>query len=231
MKRATLDKKPQDVSEMFDQVAEHYDLTNTVLTGGMVHGWRVATREAIGARAGLRVLDLAAGTGTSAASYAKAGADVVACDFSTGMMRKGKELYPHLEFVAGDAMALPFADETFDVTTISYGLRNVSDPDRALREMLRVTKKGGKVVIAEFSRPTFTPFRKLYNFYLSTVMPAISSVVSSDAAAYGYLMESILSWPAQEEFAKQMQDAGWRSVEYKNLTNGIVALHRATRPE
>lgn len=230
MKRATLDKKPTDISSMFDEVAAHYDITNTVLTGGLVYAWRSATRDAVVTRPGLKVLDLAAGTGTSSMSYAKAGADVVACDFSIGMMRKGKELYPELDFVAGDATNLPFADESFDVVTISYGLRNVVDTEKALREMLRVTKPGGQVVIAEFSHPTNKAFYSLYKFFLGKVMPALASVVSSDQAAYGYLMESILDWHDQRSLAELMYKAGWSDVEFKNLTNGIVALHRAKRP-
>lgn len=229
MKRATLAKNPQDVSAMFDQVAPHYDLTNAVLTGGMVRIWRTAARLAIDPRPGMKILDLAAGTGTSAASYAAYGADVVACDFSAGMMEEGRRRFPDLTFVTGDAMDLPFADETFDVATISYGLRNVNDPDKALREMLRVTKPGGKLVIAEFSRPTCVPFRKLYHFYIGKIMPMITEVVSSDAPAYGYLMESIVDWPDQEALAARIQQAGWRAVEYRNLTNGIVALHRARK--
>lgn len=231
MKRATLEKNPRDVSSMFDEVAKHYDITNTVLTGGLVHVWRKVTKDAVVSKPGVKVLDLAAGTGTSSASYAEAGADVVACDFSIGMMREGKKRYPELDFVAGDATALPFADNTFDVTTISYGLRNVVDTRRALEEMLRVTKPGGKVVIAEFSRPTNDAFRGLYHFFLKRVMPLVSGVVSSDAAAYSYLMESIVDWPDQKALATIMMDAGWTKVEYKNLTNGIVALHRATKPE
>ncbi|MDO5025434.1 MAG: demethylmenaquinone methyltransferase [Trueperella sp.] len=229
MKRATLAKKPQDVSAMFDQVAPHYDLTNTVLTGGMVRIWRTATRLAIAPRPGMKILDLAAGTGTSAASYAAFGADVVACDFSEGMMEEGRRRFPELTFVTGDAMDLPFADDTFDVATISYGLRNVHDPDKALREMLRVTKPGGQLVIAEFSRPTCAPFRQLYHFYLGKIMPVVTAAVSSDAPAYGYLMESIVDWPDQEALAARIQRAGWREVEYRNLTNGIVALHRARK--
>lgn len=215
---------------MFDEVASKYDLTNDITTLGQVRVWREAVTHAIGARPGLKVLDLAAGTGTSAAAYAARGADVVACDFSEGMIDEGRKRYPELTFVQGDAMDLPFDDETFDVATISYGLRNVQDPDQAMREMLRVTKPGGHLVIAEFSRPTWGPFAKLYSLYLDVAMPVMSSVFSSDDAAYGYLTESIRAWPAQEELAERMQNAGWRSVEYRNLDLGIVAIHRAVRP-
>ncbi|MFN8048566.1 MAG: demethylmenaquinone methyltransferase [Ancrocorticia sp.] len=230
-KRATLKKKPSDVAGMFDEVAARYDIMNDLMTIGQVRVWREAVSVAIDAKPGLKVLDLAAGTGTSSAAYAAKGADVVACDFSQGMLAEGKRRYPYLTFVAGDAMALPFEDETFDVTTISYGLRNVHDPDLAMREMLRVTKPGGRLVVAEFSRPTWAPFRAVYNLYLGTVLPALSQLFSSDDVAYDYLTESILDWPAQEALAHRIEDAGWQKVAYRNLAGGIVALHRATRPE
>ncbi|MGV4349453.1 demethylmenaquinone methyltransferase [Trueperella pyogenes] len=230
MKRATLDKAPGDIAAMFDQVSLKYDITNFVLTFGLIDVWRVATREAIAPRPGMKILDIAAGTGASSATYAKEGADVVASDISEGMMATGRKRHPHLNFVQADATDLPFADNTFDVTTVSYGLRNVNDPDKALREMLRVTKPGGKLVVAEFSRPTFAPFRRAYRLFLAEVLPMVAFLVSSDAVAYDYLVESILSWPRQEVFAQRIQGAGWREVEYRNLSNGIVALHRATKP-
>lgn len=230
MKRATLTKNPGDVSSMFDEVASKYDVTNTVLTGGLIYVWRSAVKQALEITPGKRILDLAAGTGSSSKVYQDAGAEVICCDFSVGMMTTGQERHPDLTFIAGDGMALPFADETFDAVTISYGMRNIKDSDQALRELYRVTKPGGTLVVCEFSRPTNKVFRELYNFYLGTVMPAITRRVSSDAVAYDYLMESILKWPPQEEFAERVQAAGWRDVEYRNITNGVVALHRATRP-
>ena len=229
-KRATLKKKPSDVAGMFDEVAARYDIMNDLMTIGQVRVWREAVSVAIDARPGLKVLDLAAGTGTSSAVYSAKGADVVACDFSQGMLAEGKRRYPELDFVAGDAMALPFADESFDVTTISYGLRNVHDPELAMREMLRVTKPGGRLLVAEFSRPTWAPFRSLYHFYLGTALPALSQFFSSDDVAYDYLTESIVEWPGQAELATMIQRTGWRDVAYRNLSGGIVALHRATRP-
>lgn len=228
--RAQLDKKPTDVSHMFDDVAEHYDITNTVLTGGLVHVWRRVTREAVGGAPGVSVLDVACGTGASAAGYAADGADVIGCDFSPGMVARGLELHPDLDLRVGDATNLEFPDETFDVVTISYGLRNVVDAPGALREMLRVTKRGGKIVIAEFSRPTNALFRSTYFGFMRVGMPVLSRLFSSDAPAYDYLRESIEAWHTQDELAEVLQEAGWRSVEFKNLTNGIVALHRAVRP-
>ena len=230
MSRATLEKDPREVAGMFDGVARRYDLTNDVLSLGQDRIWRVATRKAVGARPGERVLDLAAGTGTSSEEYADAGIDVVPCDFSTGMMEVGKRRRPDLPFIAGDATALPFADETFDAVTISFGLRNVADTDRALREMLRVTRPGGRLVVCEFSRPTWAPFRTVYEFYLGQVLPRMASMVSSNTDAYTYLAESIVSWPDQLGLARTVQRAGWREVAYRNLSGGIVALHRAVRP-
>ncbi|WP_043499021.1 demethylmenaquinone methyltransferase [Georgenia sp. SUBG003] len=230
MSRATLEKDPREVAGMFDGVARRYDLTNDVLSLGQDRIWRVATRKAVGARAGERVLDLAAGTGTSSEEYADAGVDVVPCDFSTGMVEVGKRRRPDLPFIAGDAMALPFADETFDAVTISFGLRNVADTERALREMLRVTRPGGRLVICEFSRPTWAPFRTLYEVYLGQVLPRVASLVSSNTDAYTYLAESIVTWPDQLGLARTVQRSGWRQVAYRNLSGGIVALHRAVRP-
>ena len=151
-------------------------------------------------------------------------------DFDRRLRRQGRTRHPDIPCVAGDALRLPFADAGFDVTTISYGLRNVSDPLLALREMLRVTRPGGRLVVAEFSRPAWPPFRALYDGYLERVLPAVARAFASDAAAYGYLSESILAWPGQEDLARLIQEAGWRGVAYRNLTGGIVAIHRAVRP-
>ncbi|MDD7465625.1 MAG: demethylmenaquinone methyltransferase [Actinomycetaceae bacterium] len=228
--RATLEKNAADVASMFDEVAPAYDVTNTVLTGGLVHVWRKTVCDALRIRPGMSVLDVAAGTGTSSAVYAQAGADVTAYDFSEGMIAHGRQRHPQLAFVQGDAMNMPFADESFDAVTISYGLRNVQDPDRALREMLRVVKPGGELVVCEFSTPVNPAFHKLYTFFLGTALPALAHVVSSDPTAYSYLTESILSWPDQQELGLMILDAGWRDVEFKNLTGGIVAVHRARKP-
>ena len=229
MIRASLAKDPREVAGMFDAVARRYDLTNDVMSLWQVHMWRAVTRRAVGAAPGMDVLDLAAGTGASSAEYAADGARVVACDFSAGMVAEGRRRHPEIDFVVRDAMALPFADASFDVVTISYGLRNVQDPCVALREMLRVTRPGGRLVIAEFSTPVWRPFRGLYRFYLGTVLPAAGRVVSSNSRAYSYLGESIVAWPDQRELAGLIQRAGWRAVGYKNLSGGVVAIHRATR--
>ncbi len=228
--RAFLDKQPRAVAGMFDDVAARYDVTNDVLSMGQDRLWRYATRRAVEALPGERVLDLAAGTGTSSQVFADAGALVVACDFSTGMVRVGKSRRPDLAFVAGDATRLPFADASFDVVTISFGLRNVVDPEAGLREMLRVTRPGGRLVVCEFSSPTWDPWRRVYSTYLTAVLPRVAALVSSSTDAYSYLAESIVDWPDQTELAAVLHRAGWREVAYRNLSGGVVALHRARRP-
>jgi len=225
-----LDKQPHEVAAMFDAVARRYDLTNDVLSLGQDRRWRRLTVAAVDPRPGETVLDLAAGTGTSSVPFAEAGARVVPCDFSLGMLTAGKARRPELGFVAGDALRLPFADASFDAVTISFGLRNVARTTDALAEMLRVTRPGGRVVVCEFSTPTWPPFRTVYTEYLVRALPALARLVSSDPESYEYLADSIRAWPDQRGLARLMRDAGWRDVAYRNVSGGIVALHRAWRP-
>ncbi|MEV0356716.1 demethylmenaquinone methyltransferase [Nocardia sp. NPDC050697] len=222
--RASLDKRPDEVASMFDGVAKRYDLTNTVISAGQDRYWRWATRRALDPRPGERVLDLAAGTGVSTVELRRSGAWCVATDFSQGMLAAGRGR--RVPMVAGDAMALPFADASFDAVTISFGLRNVADIDLALREMLRVTKPGGRLVICEFSTPVFGPFRTVYMEYLMKALPRVARAVSSNPDAYVYLAESIRAWPAQRQLARRITEAGWSTVKWRNLTGGVVALHR-----
>jgi demethylmenaquinone methyltransferase/2-methoxy-6-polyprenyl-1,4-benzoquinol methylase len=224
--RANLDKQPHEVAAMFDDVAAKYDLTNEVLSLGQARFWRRAVADAVEAGPGQLVLDLGAGTGTSSLPFAAAGADVVPCDFSIGMLAEGKRRHPELQLTAGDATRLPFADDSFDAVTISFALRNVHETEAALAEMLRVTKPGGKVVICEFSTPTWSPFRTVYTEYLMRALPPVATKVSSNPEAYVYLAESIRAWPEQPELAALMQKAGWQRVAWRNLTGGVVALHR-----
>jgi demethylmenaquinone methyltransferase/2-methoxy-6-polyprenyl-1,4-benzoquinol methylase len=226
-RRAQLDKDPHDVAAMFDEVAPRYDLTNTVLSFGQDRRWRKAVTDALALRPGERVLDLAAGTATSAAALARTGATVIGCDFSLGMLRQGRG--KGVDLVAGDALRLPFADASFDAVTISFGLRNVQDTDRALRELLRVTRPGGRLVVCEFSHPTWKPFRTVYSEYLMRLLPAVATRVSSDPEAYVYLAESIRAWPDQAALAQRIGAAGWTAVGWRDLSGGIVTLHRATR--
>ena len=239
MARAQLDKRPGDVAAMFDKVAGRYDLLNDVLSAGQVRLWRRVVARAVGARPGERILDLAAGTGTSTVTVGVPGADCVACDFSLGMLRAGlrraqagtnRERGPRLAFVAGDALRLPFADGAFDAVTISFGLRNVADPAAALAEMCRVTRPGGRLVVCEFSRLNARPLRIAYERYLARALPAIARRVSRNPAAYEYLAESIVHWPGQPDLARLMQSAGWSAARWRDLTFGIVAVHTARRP-
>jgi demethylmenaquinone methyltransferase/2-methoxy-6-polyprenyl-1,4-benzoquinol methylase len=227
MSRASLDKQPHEVAAMFDDVAEKYDLTNDVLSMGQDRLWRRAVVKAVAGTTGQRVLDLAAGTGTSTEPLAVGGAEVVACDFSLGMLRVGRRRNATLPFAAGDAMKLPFADASFDAVTISFGLRNVADPVLGLAEMRRVTKPGGRLVVCEFSQPTFKPWRTVYVEYLMRALPAVARTVSSNPDAYVYLAESIRAWPDQQGLADLIAKAGWQDVAWRNLSGGIVALHRA----
>jgi demethylmenaquinone methyltransferase/2-methoxy-6-polyprenyl-1,4-benzoquinol methylase len=226
--RADLDKKPADVAAMFDDVAKRYDITNDILSLGQDRRWRHAVLSAVDPRPGERVLDLAAGTGTSSQPFADRGAQVVPCDFSIGMLRVGKRARPHLPFTAGDGTRLPFADATFDAVTISFGLRNIVDPDAGLRELRRVTRPGGRLVVCEFSHPTWAPFRTVYMEYLMKALPPIARAVSSSPDAYVYLAESIRAWPDQERLAARIAGAGWTAVKWRDLSGGIVALHHAT---
>ncbi|MFZ2514932.1 MAG: ubiquinone/menaquinone biosynthesis methyltransferase, partial [Candidatus Lutibacillus vidarii] len=173
-------------------------------------------------------LDIAAGTGTSSEPFADRGVDVVPADFSLGMLRVGKRRRPDLTFTASDALRLPFADGSFDVVTISFGLRNVSDTGAALQEFHRVTKPGGRLVVCEFSRPTNPVFARIYSTYLMGSLPAIARRTSSNPESYVYLAESIQAWPDQRALAQTIADAGWGDVSWRNLSGGIVALHRAT---
>jgi demethylmenaquinone methyltransferase/2-methoxy-6-polyprenyl-1,4-benzoquinol methylase len=217
---------------MFDGVAHRYDLTNTVLSFGQDRWWRRCTRVAVAAGPGQRVLDVAAGTAVSTVELARAGAWCVAADFSLGMLRAGQRAGKHCKvpMVAADALALPFADGVFDAVTISFGLRNVADPDVALTELARVTRPGGRLVVCEFSTPTWRAFRTVYLEYLMGALPAVARRVSSNPEAYVYLAESIQAWPDQRVLAEQIAAAGWADVQWRDLTGGIVALHRAVKP-
>lgn len=231
MTSADLGKDPKEVAAMFDDVAAGYDRTNTILSMGTSALWRLATVRALGIIPGDRILDIAAGTGTSSAAIARAGARVTALDFSAGMVAVGRERHPDIEFVEGDATALPFDDASFDAVTVSFGLRNVNDPHAALAEMRRVLVPGGRLVICEFTTPPNGAVRRAYDFYLAKVMPRIAKMSSTNPAAYTYLMDSIHDWPSQGVLAGWIRDAGFTGVGYRNLTGGVVALHRGTTPK
>jgi demethylmenaquinone methyltransferase/2-methoxy-6-polyprenyl-1,4-benzoquinol methylase len=223
--RADLGKDPEAVASMFDAVARRYDLVNDLLSLGRTKVWRKKVVKIIAPRPGMKILDIAAGPGSSSEPLHKAGAEVIAMDFSEGMLAVGKKKRPYLNFVKGDALKLPFPDNTFDVTTISFGLRNTRDYEKALRESLRVTKIGGRMVIVEFSTPTFFIFKKIYMNYLMRLLPKIAKRTASNPEAYVYLAESIRAWPDQGALAAKMSANGWQNPSWTNLTGGVVAVH------
>lgn len=226
-----MDKKPEEVAAMFDDVAPGYDRTNAILSMGTSALWRIAMVNALKAGPGDRVLDIAAGTGTSSAAIARRGATVTALDFSAGMVAEGRVRHPELTFVEGDAEQLPFDDNSFDAVTISFGLRNVNNPRQALTEMYRVLRPGGRLVVCEFTTPPVGFVRVAYEAYLAKAMPILARIASTNPDAYTYLFESIRNWPRQAILASWLRDAGFTSVGYRNLTAGVVALHRGTKPE
>ena len=225
MSRAGLNKEPDDVSKMFDGVAKRYDLLNDLLSLGRTKAWRKVVTAVITPTPGMKILDIAAGTGSSSRPLADGGADVIPLDFSAGMLDAGRKRHPDLAFTQGDALALPFEKERFDVTTISFGLRNTADAKAALAEALRVTKSGGRIVVVEFSQPTNAIFRTIYMRYLMRALPVVARKVSSNPEDYVYLAESIIAWPNQAGLAALMSEVGWKQVAWQNATFGIVAIH------
>jgi demethylmenaquinone methyltransferase/2-methoxy-6-polyprenyl-1,4-benzoquinol methylase len=241
MTRADLDKKPAEVAAMFDALAGRYDLMNDILSMGQVRLWRRQVQRILKAGPGDRVLDLAAGTGTSSVTFAASGADVVACDFSLGMLQSGQARLTRTDplgdktrgrvaFAAGDALKLPFRDGTFDAVTISFGLRNVHGTRDALAEMRRVTRPGGRLVVCEFSTITIEPLDVLYRRYLTGVLPAIARRAARNPEAYEYLSESINDWPSQRELADVIRSAGWSAVKWRDLSLGVVSIHVGRNP-
>lgn len=216
---------------MFDEVAPTYDKTNDLLSFGQSRLWRGIVAKAVDPKSGQSVLDMAAGTGSSTAAFARPGVRLVAGDFSEGMLAQGRKRHPEIEFVFADATKLPFKAQEFDATTISFGLRNVVDVEAALSEMFRVTKPGGRIVICEFSKVTNPVLRPFYNFYLRKVLPAFSSLASKTPEAYAYLSESIDAWPDQRTLAAKIEKAGYQKVTFRNLSFGIVAIHVGFKPK
>jgi demethylmenaquinone methyltransferase / 2-methoxy-6-polyprenyl-1,4-benzoquinol methylase len=235
--RPTADKDAALVQTMFDRVAPRYDLANAVLSFGSDQHWRRVAVQAVDPRPGEVVVDVAAGTGMLAHELRRSGAEVVALDFSwnmlhTGAQREAARKHPGaggVRWVNGDGTRLPLADASVDAVTISFGLRNLPDTLAGLRELARVTRPGGRLLVLEFSRPTWAPFREVYQRYLLGALPRVAKLVTSDPAAYRYLAESIVAWPEQEQLARLMVEAGWSRPRWKNLSGGIVAAHHAVR--
>lgn len=228
--RPVRDKDATLVQGMFDRVAPRYDVANTVFSVGLDRHWRRATVAAIAPRPGLVVLDVAGGTGALAAPIAAAGARVVVADLSFEMVRVGTTReHGDIEWVVADALRLPLPDASVDAVTIAFGLRNLGDTQAGLAELRRVVRPGGQLAVLEFSRPTARAFAHVYRRYLLGVLPSVARVLTSDPTAYGYLARSILAWPDQRALARQLADAGWQRVRWRNLSGGIVALHHAQR--
>ena len=228
--RADLSKNPAEVAAMFDGVAKRYDLVNDILSLGRTKAWRRKVTKLIKPAPGMKILDMAAGPGASSEPLFKAGAEVISADFSQGMLDAGKKQRPYLNFQRADALDLPFGDNSFDVYTISFGLRNTHNTEKALSEALRVLKSGGRLVIVEFSKPTFRPFRTIYTNYLMNLLPAIAKRTSSNPGAYIYLAESIKAWPDQAELTSIIEKVGFIQTTVTNLTGGIVAVHISSKP-
>jgi demethylmenaquinone methyltransferase/2-methoxy-6-polyprenyl-1,4-benzoquinol methylase len=210
---------------MFDRIARRYDLVNTVLSGGTDSGWRRKAAQATGLTAGGSALDVACGSGkltAELARFAGPSSRVVGLDFSPEMLEVARRDHPGIKFVEGDALDLPFDDASFDVSTIAFGLRNLADPVRGLREMLRVVNR--RAVVLEFVRPPKGPVGTAYRLYLKALLPAIGGVISGQPSAYRYLSDTVDSYRTPEELRAMAAAAGWTKVSYKNLAMGTVGI-------
>ncbi|MGL9760010.1 MAG: bifunctional demethylmenaquinone methyltransferase/2-methoxy-6-polyprenyl-1,4-benzoquinol methylase UbiE [Symbiopectobacterium sp.] len=233
----TIDKNDKEamVAGVFHSVAGKYDLMNDLMSFGIHRAWKRFTIECSGVRRDQRVLDLAGGTGDLTAKFSRLvgkSGEVVLADINASMLKVGREklrnlgILDNVNYVQANAEALPFLDNYFDCITISFGLRNVTDKDKALCSMFRVLKPGGRLLVLEFSKPILKPLSKVYDFYSFHILLRIGDMVTKDASSYRYLAESIRMHPDQETLKSMMVDAGFDSVNYFNLTGGIVALHR-----
>ncbi|MEH6515779.1 MAG: bifunctional demethylmenaquinone methyltransferase/2-methoxy-6-polyprenyl-1,4-benzoquinol methylase UbiE [Halioglobus sp.] len=226
------------VGEVFDSVAARYDLMNDLMSAGVHRIWKRFTIELSGIRKGNAVLDIAGGTGDLAARFAElVGQEgrVVLADINGAMLEVGRDKLldngrlANIEFVQADAQYLPFPDDSFDCVTIAFGLRNVTDKDMALRSMLRVLKPGGRLLVLEFSKPGNSMLSRAYDTYSFKILPLMGKLVANDSDSYQYLAESIRMHPDQQTLKEMMEDAGFGSCEYHNMTGGIVALHRGVK--
>ena len=227
-------EKVKRVAEVFHSVASKYDVMNDLMSFGIHRIWKKITIEYSSVRKGQKVLDLAGGTGDLTAKFSQLVGDdglVVLADINESMLKIGRDklrdkgLFKNIEYVQANAEELPFADNYFDCITISFGLRNVTDKDKALCSMWRVLKPGGRLLILEFSKPQYQILNKAYDLYSFTMLPLMGKIVANDADSYRYLAESIRMHPDQKTLKKMMEDAGFVDVKYHNMTGGIVALH------
>lgn len=233
-----VEEKAARVADVFHSVAQRYDIMNDLMSMGIHRLWKRATLERAAARPGHHILDIAGGTGDLTAKFAKQVGPtgrVVLADINASMLNVGRDKLMNLgmgqdvEYVQANAEALPFPDNTFDRITIAFGLRNVTDKDKALRSMARVLKPGGRLLVLEFSKPTNAVFEKVYDQYSFQILPRIGQLVTQDGDSYRYLAESIRMHPDQPTLKAMMQDAGFDRVEYTNMTGGIVALHTGVK--
>jgi demethylmenaquinone methyltransferase/2-methoxy-6-polyprenyl-1,4-benzoquinol methylase len=238
-KQVNVEEKAGKVAEVFHSVAGNYDLMNDLMSGGIHRLWKRVTIEMSGVRPGHSVLDIAGGTGDLAAKFSKiVGPEgtVVLADINDSMLKVGRDrlvdrgITDNVRFSQADAQYLPFPDNTFDVITIAFGLRNVTDKDMALRSMLRVLKPGGKLLVLEFSKPPNQLLSKIYDGYSFNILPKLGKLFANDADSYQYLAESIRMHPDQETLLSMMDNAGFEKTDYHNMTGGIVALHRGVKP-
>lgn len=234
-RQVPLEEKARQVRGVFDSVANKYDVMNDVMSLGIHRLWKRFTLERSGVRRGQRVLDIASGTGDLAARFARMvgpEGEVVVSDINASMLEQGRRrlldqgVAGNVEYVQADAERLPFPDNHFDCVSIAFGLRNVTDKDAALREMYRVLRPAGRVLILEFSQVTLPGFRPFYDLYSFRMLPLMGRLIANDAASYQYLAESIRMHPDQETLKGMMEAAGFERAEYHNLSGGIVALHR-----
>ncbi|MEZ2695133.1 bifunctional demethylmenaquinone methyltransferase/2-methoxy-6-polyprenyl-1,4-benzoquinol methylase UbiE [Hafnia alvei] len=228
-------EKAGKVAQVFHSVAAKYDLMNDLMSFGIHRVWKRFTIDCSGVRRGQKVLDLAGGTGDLAAKLSRIvgeQGEVVLADINDSMLKIGREklrnlgVIGNINYVQANAEALPFPDNHFDCITIAFGLRNVTDKDKALRSMYRVLKPGGRLLVLEFSKPLLEPLNKAYDAYSFHILPKIGELVAHDSESYRYLAESIRMHPDQETLKSMMDDAGFENTTYFNLTGGIVALHR-----
>jgi demethylmenaquinone methyltransferase/2-methoxy-6-polyprenyl-1,4-benzoquinol methylase len=233
------EEKAGKVAGVFHSVADNYDLMNDLMSAGIHRLWKHMTIEMSGVRRGHKVLDIAGGTGDLAAKFSKivgSEGSVLLADINESMLKVGRDrlidrgITENVRFSQADAQYLPFPDNTFDVITIAFGLRNVTDKDMALRSMLRVLKPGGKLLILEFSKPTSSLLSKIYDTYSFNVLPRLGKVFANDSDSYKYLAESIRMHPDQSTLLQMLDSAGFANTDFHNMTGGVVALHRGTKP-
>lgn len=229
------EQKSDMVADVFHSVAAKYDVMNDVMSLGIHRLWKRFTISCSGVRRGQRVLDLAGGTGDLTAKFSRLvgeTGEVVLADINDSMLKVGREklrnigIIGNVSYVQANAEALPFPDNSFDCITIAFGLRNVTDKDKALRSMYRVLKPGGRLLVLEFSKPVLEPLNKVYDAYSFHILPRMGQLIAGDGESYRYLAESIRMHPDQETLKAMMEDAGFENTTYNNLTGGIVALHR-----